>query len=85
MGLERPIEKASETVNKASQAVRSRLSILDDKQRCPECNSPMEAGYAYDPRVAAFYPNGERPAWLCENCGYKEAREESKVTVDPYN
>lgn len=71
----------------AVDSLRSRLSILEDRKRCPDCSTPMQAGYTYDARVAAFYAEtgGKRPSWNCPECGYAEGREESKVTVDPYS
>jgi hypothetical protein len=72
-------EKATETVQSAAQAAKSSISRFSTFE-CTNCGSNCRAGYAYDSQTGAFYHGlgGERPAWICENCGAKYRREESK-------
>jgi len=81
--LSRPIQAAKDATDKAQKAIRSRVSILSDGKACPTCGREMDATQAYDATEGAFYDDGYRPAYVCE-CGYKERREEDRITFDPY-
>lgn len=82
----RPIEAAKQTASKAREYVRTELSLLPDRRVCPDCDTPMEATHAYDPRTAAFHAetNGKAPAWECPDCGRQERRETDGPTFDPF-
>lgn len=86
MSLERPIQKASEATERAVQSVKSKISILPDKEVCPDCNSVMEATWTYDPQQAAFFEEtgGKAPSWECGNCGKAIRRKEKDVVFDPF-
>jgi len=71
-------EKAGEAAQNTAQAAKSSLPWFSTFE-CKECGSDCRAGYAYDRQEGAFYQGlgGERPAWICENCGSKFRREET--------
>lgn len=69
------VDDDSNVSDAVSKATKTLVPWLPDPYTCDDCGVYCDAVRAYDPEQAAFYPNGEAPAWECPECEATYRRE----------